>query len=331
LPRELSDAFEAKFGVRPIEGYGATEMSPLVSANTPASRAMGDLAAGSREGTVGRPAPGVVAKVVDPETGAELEPGERGMLWLGGPSLMKGYLGRPEATAEVVRDGWYATGDIATIDEDGFITLVDRQSRFAKIAGEMVPHGMVEDALHALLGPDEGSARRIVVTSVPDPRRGEKLVVVHTPWDANPEALREGLAAAGSAEPVHPRAGCLRRGRRVAHRRRRQARPEGDQADRAGGDGTGGGVEGRDRPVAADPVVTGRTPARSHQRWSRSEAESAASASRSPAIRRSPRIAAYSVSISRVTSIATSRSWRPASVKRTRAARRSAGSWIRAT
>jgi acyl-[acyl-carrier-protein]-phospholipid O-acyltransferase/long-chain-fatty-acid--[acyl-carrier-protein] ligase len=197
LPRDLSDAFEATFGVRPIEGYGATEMSPLVSANTPASRAMGDLAAGSREGTVGRPAPGVVAKVVDPETGAELEPGERGRLWVGGPSLMKGYLGRPEATAEVVRDGWYATGDIATIDEDGFITLVDRQSRFAKIAGEMVPHGMVEDALHALLGPDEGSARRIVVTSVPDPRRGEKLVVVHTPWDANPEALREGLAAAG--------------------------------------------------------------------------------------------------------------------------------------
>jgi acyl-[acyl-carrier-protein]-phospholipid O-acyltransferase/long-chain-fatty-acid--[acyl-carrier-protein] ligase len=197
LPRELSDAFEAKFGVRPIEGYGTTEMSPLVAANTPARRATAEPGAWSREGTVGRPAPGVLAKVVDPETGAEVGPGERGMLWVGGPSLMKGYLGRPEATAEVVEDGWYRTGDIATIDGEGFITLVDRQSRFAKIAGEMVPHGAVEDALGALLGPGAGGTPRLVVTSVPDPLRGEKLVVVHTPWDAKPDDLRQGLAAAG--------------------------------------------------------------------------------------------------------------------------------------
>ena len=197
LPRELSDAFETRFGVRPIEGYGATEMSPLISANTPAARAAGDLAEWSREGTVGRPAPGVRAKVVDPETGAELGLAERGMLLVTGPSLMKGYLGRPEATAEVVKDGWYVTGDIATIDADGFITLVDRQSRFAKIAGEMVPHCAVEDALGVLLGGDEGASPRVAVTSIPDPNRGEKLVVVHTPWAADVDALRKGLAEAG--------------------------------------------------------------------------------------------------------------------------------------
>jgi acyl-[acyl-carrier-protein]-phospholipid O-acyltransferase/long-chain-fatty-acid--[acyl-carrier-protein] ligase len=197
LPRDLSDAFQQTFGVRPIEGYGTTEMAPLVAANLPPGRAAGDHAILGKEGTVGRPVPGVRAKVVDLETGADLGPGERGMLLVTGPNLMAGYLGQPEATAAVIRDGWYVTGDVAVIDDDGFIELVDRQSRFAKIAGEMVPHGAVEDALGVLLGPGDGGAPRLVVTSVPDPLRGEKLVVVHTPWDAKPDDLRQGLAAAG--------------------------------------------------------------------------------------------------------------------------------------
>ncbi|MDP9364930.1 MAG: AMP-binding protein [Chloroflexota bacterium] len=197
LPRDLSDAFEKKFGVRPVEGYGTTEMSPMVAANLPPERAGGDSEAARKEGSVGRPVPGVRAKVVDPESGAELGPGERGMLLVTGPNLMKGYLGQPEATAAVVKDGWYVTGDIAVIDEEGFIELVDRSSRFAKIAGEMVPFAAIERALHGLVGTDEEGGPRVVVTAVPDPARGERLVVVHTPLEQTPDALRRGLAEAG--------------------------------------------------------------------------------------------------------------------------------------
>jgi acyl-[acyl-carrier-protein]-phospholipid O-acyltransferase / long-chain-fatty-acid--[acyl-carrier-protein] ligase len=197
LPRDLGDAFQQTFGVRPIEGYGTTEMAPLVAANLPPGRAAGDHAILGKEGTVGRPVPGVRAKVVDLESGADLGPGERGMLLVTGPNLMAGYLGQPEATAAVIRDGWYVTGDVAVIDDDGFIELVDRQSRFAKIAGEMVPHAAIEEALTALVGTDEEGGPKVVVTSIPDPAKGERLMVVHTPLAATPDELCRGLDAAG--------------------------------------------------------------------------------------------------------------------------------------
>ena len=197
LPRELSDAFEQKFGIRPIEAYGTTETSPVVAANLPPRRARGDPDRLVREGTVGRPVPGVRAKVIDLDTGADLGLGERGMLWVTGPNVMKGYLGRPDATAEAIRDGWYVTGDVAVIDEDGFIEIVGRESRFAKIGGEMVPHVTVEEALTRLIGTDEEGAPRAVVVSVPDPARGERLVVVHTAIKQTPDEIRQGLAAAG--------------------------------------------------------------------------------------------------------------------------------------
>ena len=197
LPRELSDAFERKFGLRPFEAYGVTEMAPLISSNAPAHRAADASQPTLREGTVGRPVAGVRAKVVDPESGVELGTGEQGLLLVTGPNLMKGYLNQPAATAAVIRDGWYVTGDIAAIDEDGFITLVDRQSRFAKIAGEMVPFGAVETALTAIVGTDPEGGPRVVITAVPDPVRGERLVVVHTPLDESPDDLRRALAASG--------------------------------------------------------------------------------------------------------------------------------------
>lgn len=197
LPGELADAFKQKFDIRPFEAYGVTEMAPLISSNAPRHRAASADEETLREGTVGRPVAGVRAKVVDAETGAELGPGERGLLLVTGPNLMKGYLNQPEATAAVIRDGWYVTGDMAVIDEDGFITLVDRLSRFAKIAGEMVPFVAVETALAAIVGPDADGGPRAVVTAVPDSTRGERLMVVHTPWEHQPEALRRELAAAG--------------------------------------------------------------------------------------------------------------------------------------
>ena len=103
--------------------------------------------------------------------------GAPGLLLVRGPNVMAGYLGRPEKTAEVLRDGWYTTGDVAALDEDGFLTITDRLSRFSKIGGEMVPHVRVEEKLHELAGLAEQS---FAVTGVPDERKGERLVVLYT-------------------------------------------------------------------------------------------------------------------------------------------------------
>lgn len=197
LPNVVIDAFEEKIGVRPFQGYGATELGPIVSANVPASRAQGDPARSLREGTVGRPALGVRVQVRDPETGKILGPNERGVLWVTGPHVMLGYLNQPDLTAQVVVDGWYNTGDVVTIDEDGFITIVGRESRFAKIGGEQVPFAAIEEALATLTGGSEDGAPRAVVTAVPDDASGERLIVIHTELDATPDELVKGMADLG--------------------------------------------------------------------------------------------------------------------------------------
>ncbi|MHB8972425.1 MAG: AMP-binding protein [Pirellulaceae bacterium] len=196
LPQDVADAFEAKFGVRPVEGYGCTETSPLAAVNVPPSRCRDPLHADRREGTVGRPIPGVSAKIKHLETGQELGPGQSGMLLIKGPNIMQGYLGRPDLTAEVIHDGWYVTGDVAMIDEDGFIKITGRESRFSKIGGEMVPHIQIEETLAHLLG-DIEEGLQAAVTAVPDPRKGERLVVLHTPLKKTPAELCKGLADAG--------------------------------------------------------------------------------------------------------------------------------------
>src|SRR5205085_8583764 len=127
---------------------------------------------GRRPGTVGHPLPGIAVKVVDPSTGEGPLFDREGLLLVKGPNRMLGYLGDPEKTAEVLRDGWYVTGDIAAIDEAGFVRITDRLSRFSKIAGEMVPHVRVEEQIQTLLH-DQGTA---AVTSVPDRTKGERLV-----------------------------------------------------------------------------------------------------------------------------------------------------------
>jgi acyl-[acyl-carrier-protein]-phospholipid O-acyltransferase / long-chain-fatty-acid--[acyl-carrier-protein] ligase len=116
---------------------------------------------------------------------------QAGLLFVRGPNVMRGYLNRPEKTAEVLRDGWYNTGDIATIDEDGFLRITDRLSRLSKIGGEMVPHIKIEEKLQELAGVDEQS---FLVTSVPDEKKGERLMVLHTLSDAQLDACLEGLA-----------------------------------------------------------------------------------------------------------------------------------------
>ncbi len=208
LPKELCDAFEKKFGVRPVEGYGTTELSPLVSVNIPPSRSVKSHQVDLREGTVGRPVPGVMAKVGDAE-GRDLGTNQSGMLLIRGANVMKGYMNQPEKTAEVIRDGWYVTGDIAEIDDDGFIRITGRESRFSKIGGEMVPHLRIEEFLQEIIGEDEEEGElKIAVTAVPDEKKGERLIVLHTQLRQTPAELTALLKTKGLPNIFLPAIDC---------------------------------------------------------------------------------------------------------------------------
>jgi len=196
LPRDVCDAFEKRFGVRPSEAYGATELSPLVSANVPLSRHVPGRPPDAREGTVGKPILGCRARITDRDGERELPIGEEGMLWITGPNVMQGYLDRPDLTAKVVKDGWYCTGDIARLDAEGFITITGRESRFSKIGGEMVPHISIEEAINAELGAVDGDLLAIV-TAIPDRAKGERLVVFHLPTSREPREVVRHLQEQG--------------------------------------------------------------------------------------------------------------------------------------
>ncbi len=200
MPMPLAEAFEEKYGVRPVEGYGITELSPLVSVNVPPSRSLAGQS-DSKYGSVGRPIPGVATKIVDPDTFTDLPVGSDGMLLVKGPNVMKGYLGEAEKTAEVIKDGWYTTGDIAKIDRQGFIEITGRLSRFSKIGGEMVPHIHIEELIQKILDPkDEEETVQAVVTSVADLRKGERLIVLYTQMALSPEEVCQRLSEQGLAK-----------------------------------------------------------------------------------------------------------------------------------
>ncbi|MEO6786164.1 MAG: AMP-binding protein, partial [Chthoniobacteraceae bacterium] len=143
LPDELSEAVLAKFGIEVMQGYGLTETSPAASFNLP-NPSPEAIQATNRRGSAGKLVAGLAAQIRDPETGAPLTLHDKGMLWFKGASVFEGYLDDPARTAEVVRDGWFRTGDLARFDEDGFLFIEGRMSRFSKIGGEMVPHETVE-------------------------------------------------------------------------------------------------------------------------------------------------------------------------------------------
>ena len=179
----LAKEFEERFGLALLEGYGMTEMAPVVAVNrSPAT--MPKRMIGNRPGSVGCAIPGVAAKIVDRETGAPLGIGEEGLLLVKGPNMMTGYLQEPARTEDVIRDGWYVTGDIAKLDEDGFIFITDRLSRFSKIGGEMVPHLRIEEAINTILG-----EVACAITAIPDDAKGERLVVFYTTPNLTPEQL----------------------------------------------------------------------------------------------------------------------------------------------
>jgi acyl-[acyl-carrier-protein]-phospholipid O-acyltransferase / long-chain-fatty-acid--[acyl-carrier-protein] ligase len=196
LPGDLLHSFEEHFGIRPMEGYGTTELAPIVSVNTPPNRAIGGVTTQERIGTVGLPIPGVIPKIVDHETGKELGIGETGMLLIKGPNVMLGYYKMPEQTAKVMRDGFYVTGDMGMVDSDGFIHITGRLSRFSKIGGEMVPHILIEEHLQRILSDDEEKLA-VAVTAVPDPKKGERLIVFHLPTEKSTEQILKELSATG--------------------------------------------------------------------------------------------------------------------------------------
>jgi len=180
LPIEIRDEFKKKFGLEIYEGYGATETTPVASGNMPDVLMMDSWKpqVGQKIGTVGLPLPGSAFRIVDPESYETLATGEEGMILIGGTQIMKGYIGDPEKTASVIKviDSirWYVTGDKGRLDEDGFLTIVDRYSRFAKVAGEMVSLGLVEGEVRKILGEED----QISVSALPDEKKGEKLVLL---------------------------------------------------------------------------------------------------------------------------------------------------------
>ncbi|HET6935772.1 MAG TPA: AMP-binding protein [Candidatus Angelobacter sp.] len=197
LPERVAVAFEEQFGTKPLEGYGCTECAPVVAVNVKDFLAPGFRQIGARRGTIGHPLPGISVRIVDPETLQPVSTNQAGMLLVKGPNVMKGYLNRPEKTTEVLHDGWYITGDVAALDDDGFLTITDRLSRFSKIGGEMVPHIKVEEELHQLADTTE---QMFVVSAVPDERKGERLIVLHTAGEQQLSSVLTGLA--GSSLPA---------------------------------------------------------------------------------------------------------------------------------
>ncbi len=183
----LAESFEKKFGVTPLEGYGCTEMGPAVSVNAGSKEL-----SGYQSGSVGRPLPNVSVRIVDPETFVPRAMGETGLLLVDGPSRMLGYLGAPDRTAQALHDGYYVTGDLAFVDERGFLHIVDRLARFSKIAGEMVSHLKIEESLAGILKAD-----RCLVTGIPDERRGERLVVLYEGDRATPAEMAGHLETEG--------------------------------------------------------------------------------------------------------------------------------------
>ena len=184
LREQIAKGYQEKFDSTILEGYGCTELGPVVSVNTLDVVDGKESQIGNKPGTVGQPIPGVAVKVVDPDTEQPLACGQEGLLLVRGPNVMLGYLGQPHLTDQALRRGWYVTGDIAAVDEDGFIRITDRLSRFSKIGGEMVPHMKVEEVINEVLG-----AAASVVTAVPDEQRGEKLVAFYTQNGITREAL----------------------------------------------------------------------------------------------------------------------------------------------
>ena len=210
LPMDLYDAFLKQFGIEILQGYGLTETTPAASINQyhpPITTTTAEHQEGKRTGSVGRLLPGSTARIVDPDTGAELPMSSTGMLWLKGPHVFPGYLNDEKKTSEALKDGWFVTGDLGRMDEDGFVFIEGRLSRFSKIGGEMVPHGTIEQQLILAFDWDQAEGPVAVVTGIPDASKGEALVLLTTK-DVTLADVRTKLLEAGFANLWVPKVIC---------------------------------------------------------------------------------------------------------------------------
>lgn len=189
LRKDINEKFQEQTGLKLVEGFGCTELSPIVAINL--AHSIFNL---GREfgvpGSIGAPLPGIHVKIADPDTGEELPAGTPGLMMVKGGLVMKGYLDEPEATAACLKDGYFCTGDIASMREDGYLTITGRLARFSKIAGEMVPHELVEMAINEVLAAEE---RCVGVCGAKDEKRGERLVVFYATDALDPEKMVEEL------------------------------------------------------------------------------------------------------------------------------------------
>ena len=207
LTDDLSRGFLERFHLNILQGYGLTETTPAANLNQPHPPIMAttnEPQEGRRDGSVGRLVPGMSARIVDPDTWTELPLEVTGMVLLRGANVFAGYLNDEEKTRSAFRDGWFVTGDLGRFDEEGFLYIEGRLSRFSKIGAEMVPHGTIEQKLLEVFNLEHLEAYATVVMGVPDAAKGELLVLLTTiALDA--AEVRERLLAAGFAALWIPR------------------------------------------------------------------------------------------------------------------------------
>lgn len=182
LPIQLAHSFEKKFGVLPQEGYGLTETSPATNLNiyiNPEDDSKPVLPT-AKLGSVGQMLPGIAIKMTDPSTEKEIDIDQSGIIWLKGENIFKGYYQQPELSEQVLDDGWFKTNDVGHVDSDGFLYIEGRISRFSKVGGEMVPHETLEETITKVLGLENETERKVVVTGIPDEKKGESLILLST-------------------------------------------------------------------------------------------------------------------------------------------------------
>ncbi len=199
LPDDLYREFLERFHIEIMQGYGLTETTPASNINQPhppITTATAEPQIGKRTGSTGRLLPGMTVRIVHPDTGEEVPTGDQGIVWFKGANVFSGYLDDPNKTQAAFRNGWFVTGDLGRLDDEGFLFIEGRISRFSKIGAEMVPHGTVEQKIAETFGWDENEGYSTVVMGVPDTAKGEALIVLTT-REVTSDEIREKLLAAG--------------------------------------------------------------------------------------------------------------------------------------
>lgn len=183
LQTVVADEFKEKCNVTLLEGYGLTETAPVCGVNLQKTGPTAEqpyFVPGYQFGSIGQILPGLAVRITDPDDdNVRLTLNEQGMIWFKGPNVFKGYIGREDLNEGIFRDGWFKTGDLGKVDLNGILTLGGRRARFSKVAGEMVPHEVVENAIEDFVPHPEGfTGRAVAVVGVPDPQKGEALVLL---------------------------------------------------------------------------------------------------------------------------------------------------------